>query len=550
MTIANVQSARPANRRFRTAAAGVVRSTALAVTLGSGLPAIAAEADIDRREGVPADASPARDDIGGVTPGRQAAKDADFSSGRAAARSGPEDAIRGRIRPDMAPRLFAQFQLPAPAKEGEAPKLQLQRQLTYQYFVGTDPEMVYTKNLDLDNRLADKSITWLPSVSGIFTYRPTDWLETTVELQAEKEFVVHQERVLTLPNGTVELAAPRHTSFLVDQFHFTLKGFTAPFEISFGRKGFEDERRSLLDSSMDAVSVLLRQGRFAGLALLGRMARWSWDAAPHSTQDRDRIDTFYSYGDYRASDDVKLAAYGILRHDRDPLTTEGTPITMGMRVFGTPSPDVNYWADIAYQGGHDELARQINARQYDFGVTRRFFDVPLNPSLTLGWAMGSGDANPDDRKNNKFRPTTLGSNERRFAGIPQFKVFGEVLDPELSNVKIFTVGLGIKPDPQFSVDVVWHGYRLHKVQDAFESALTAEPNQIDSHLSKDLGTEWDIVLGFRNFVGVRRLTLDFRMGWFRPGKAYLKNDGTDTAPILRNPDRAVSSIFIIEYRFL
>ena len=536
MTIANVQAARPVDRRFLTAAAGMARSTALAVALGSGLPVVAAEFDIERREGVPADASPFHGGIGGVSLRGGVTATAALPTAALPEKSpGSELPIKEHAPPDMTPRLFAQFQLPS-AEGGQPSTEKLQKFLPYQYFIGVDPEMVFRRNDDLDSRTRDKSVTWLPSMSGIFTYRPFAWLETTTELQYEKEFAVHEEE---------QFKTPRHASFLIDQFNFTFKEFTAPFEISVGRKGFEDERRSLLDGSMDGVSALLRQGRFTGLGFIGRSARWSWDAAKRSVQPRDRINTFYGYGDYRASESVKFAGYGVVRDDRDKL--EGTPITLGARAFGTPTAEVNYWAEAAYQGGDDELAKPISAYAYDFGVTRRFFDVPLKPNFTLGWAMGSGDGNPDDRVNRTFKPTNLGSNERRFAGIRQFRVFGETLDPDLSNIKIFTAGLGFRPDPQVSVDIVWHAYRLHRTHVPIQTALTVEPGQVDSALSKDLGTEWDLVINFNNFLGVRRLLFDVRVGRFRPGKAYIKNDGTNQAPILRNPDNALAGVLILQW---
>lgn len=534
MTISGRGLLRPASRRIRTAAACAVRSTALAVALGSALPAVAAEVDI--REGAPADASPVRGDIGGVGVRGGDRASAELRASLPEKPRGPELPVKEHVPPDMSPRLFAQFQLPS-AGGGQPSTEQLQRYLPYQYFVGTDPEMVFRNNDDLDNRTKDKSVTWLPSLSGILTVRPSSWLEATTELQLEKEFVIHQEPQLA--------ATPRHTSLLIDQFHFTVKEFTAPFEISVGRKGFEDERRSLLDGSMDAVSALLRQGRFTGLALVGRAARWNWDVSRHTAQDKDRIDTFYSYGDYRASDDVKLAGYYIIRSDRSGV--EGTPRTMGARLFGTPYADVNYWGDVAYQRGTDGLGKQIQASAFDLGVTRRFFDLPLSPNFTLGWAMGTGDTNPDDGVNTGFQPTGLGSNERRFAGIRQFRAYGETFDPDLGNVKIQTVGFGIRPDPQVSIDVVWHSYRLHKQHGFFQSALSVEPAQVDSALSTDLGTEWDLVINFNNFLGVRRLFFDVRVGWFRPGKAYIKNDGTDVAPILRDPDKAVSGLLILQW---
>jgi len=93
---------------------------------------------------------------------------------------------------------------------------------------------------------------------------------------------------------------------------------------------------------------------------------------------------------------------------------------------------------------------------------------------------------------------------------------------------------------------VFHDYRLHK-HGQFESGLTAEPSQVDAHLRKHLGTEWDFVVQFNNLLGVRRLKLDLRAGWFRPGKAYIQNDGTDDDPILRYPDRSLWGIVILQW---
>jgi alginate production protein len=67
-------------------------------------------------------------------------------------------------------------------------------------------------------------------------------------------------------------------------------------------------------------------------------------------------------------------------------------------------------------------------------------------------------------------------------------------------------------------------------------------NQVGSHPSKDIGSGLDIVLGFRNLFGLRRLGLDLRGGVFFPGKAFLRNEGDDVNPILRRADKAVAVV--------
>ena len=67
-------------------------------------------------------------------------------------------------------------------------------------------------------------------------------------------------------------------------------------------------------------------------------------------------------------------------------------------------------------------------------------------------------------------------------------------------------------------------------------------NQVDTRLSKDLGTAFDIVLGFRNLFGVRRLGLDLRTGWFFPGKAFLRDEGDEGNPNIRDADKGFTIV--------
>lgn len=67
-------------------------------------------------------------------------------------------------------------------------------------------------------------------------------------------------------------------------------------------------------------------------------------------------------------------------------------------------------------------------------------------------------------------------------------------------------------------------------------------NQVDSHPSKNVGNELDIVLGLRNLFGVKRLGLDVRLGWFFPGDAFVTNAGTEENPRLRPADKSMALV--------
>jgi alginate production protein len=143
----------------------------------------------------------------------------------------------------------------------------------------------------------------------------------------------------------------------------------------------------------------------------------------------------------------------------------------------------------------------------------------------------------------------LQSNEGKFGGIPRFKYYGEVLDPELSNLRILTAALGFRPTSNVTVDIVYHRYQLNKITDEIRNwALTAQMNQDDTRRSKDAGQALDLVFGFRNLFGVRRLGLDLRAGWFFPNKAFRNEQKIidpltgDETSIFRKANKGVSVV--------
>src|SRR5256885_10604412 len=305
--------------RSETACAGW--STALAVTLGSSLPVCATEAKFDRGEGVFADAPLIRSDVfRGRPQGKEQIGPADLD---------PTTSIGERAARDVKPIQLAQFQLPPRAPGGDTSSQsdgatarhrlpgtlpwELPQRLNYQYSIGSESEVTYLRDPDLNRKVRDNSLIAKPQLNGIIVYRPTDWLVTTLELILEKEIPVHEESSVTLPTGETVLAPKRNSALLVDQGYVTIRGITAPFEFNFGRRNYEDERHWLYDTSMDVASVMLRQGSFRVEALHGREVAWDWDLI--GRQATDRIDTSMVYADYRGIEDVKLSGYPIVPRD-------------------------------------------------------------------------------------------------------------------------------------------------------------------------------------------------------------------------------------------
>lgn len=515
----------------------------------------------------------------GAVPADESAEESGAARPEAALPDADADAERAVA--EVVNRPLAQFQVPPsapppkpdPAKPGAPPDpatattpetgldasvgrpRSLVGQLTYQYGYGSESSITYRRNSDLNRAVPDNVLFLTPQLNGIFVYRPTDWLEATLEAIAEVDIPVQQPETITLPSGQIQSDQPTKTSLVIDQAFVAVRRIIAPFEVSVGRRNYEDERHWLYDTSMDTVGVTLRSGLFRVDAFGGREVYKSTNLWPNQGQVKDRINTRVLYADYRGIEDVRLAAYTVYRDD---LTRQsGRPRNIGMRALGRPSDEFNFWVDLAVTGGRDAVGNKFAGRGFDVGGTYRFLNLPLRPNVTLGYAFGSGDGNLNDSVNHTFLQTGLQSNEARFAGVSKFKYYGEALDPELSNLKILTVGLGFWPAPNVTVDLVYHRYRLDKIAEELSAPITAQMNQVEllvpnpdpagdpipvPQQSKQVGQGFDVVIGLRRVFGLQRLGIDLRMGWFFPGDAYQRNDGTDTDPLIRRADKTAAVV--------
>ncbi|GJL77815.1 MAG: hypothetical protein NPINA01_08040 [Nitrospinaceae bacterium] len=435
----------------------------------------------------------------------------------------------------------AQFQLPKHKAQmyrqkglGDPPS-PLTKFLSLEYSYGSESAIDYRENSDLDGSLKDDFLIATPELNAFVRYRPTSWLEATLEMIFDREIDIIEEDFVILPDGEIQFAPDRRFSLLVDQLNVTIKQVIAPFRFTIGRLNFEDERHWLYDTSIDVAKLVYKQGKFNTEVWVGRENLVDLEAIKENKPDR--ITTSMILTEYRGIEDIKFAGYIVYREDHD--RQEGQPLHLGLRSIGNPTINLSYWAEFAYLVGQDQLHRDFQAYGFDFGATYRFRGLPLNPNATLAVAYATGDDNPNDNENNEFRQTGLQSNEAKFGGVSEFLIYGEALDPELSNIRILTAGVGIRPIHGISFDVVYHNYRLDKVGEEIRNTpLTAKLNQ-NGVVSKDVGSALDLVLGMRSLFGVKRLGLDLRGGWFFPGGAFPK----EGAPFdFKDADKGVSFV--------
>lgn len=154
------------------------------------------------------------------------------------------------------------------------------------------------------------------------------------------------------------------------------------------------------------------------------------------------------------------------------------------------------------------------------------------PSLTLGQAVGSGGtgAGGIDRA---FRQTGLQENKGRIAGVKRVRLYGELLQPTLSNLQVSLLAGGVRLAENTSLEVMARRYRQKVPATVIAgSRLATDPEGLNG----DIGNEIDLVLALREW---RHFEIALRAARFEPGAAF--------APDRRAPAQSIEIEFALNF---
>lgn len=321
--------------------------------------------------------------------------------------------------------------------------------------------------------------------------------------------------------------------------------YFASFDI--GRLDFEDDRRWWWDEDLDAMRITVGTDT-AELALavakeLGP-TRSDRDFIEPDHEDVTRVIAEASW-DWR--DNHTLQLFGLLHDDRsrthgvgesiDVAREDGSDATLrwfGVRASGAWSVErgdiIGYWLDAASVKGDEwvvefaplsprlgvvEERERLTVRGWGLDVGATWI-MPLDfePRLTLGYARGSGDSDPNDRRDRAFRQTGLDANSPGFGGAQSFPAYGLLLDPELSNLEIATLGAGLSLGQASSLDLTYHHYRQIEKSDSLDGARLATSL---TGSDRELGDGLDVVLALEES---NRWEFELQLSAFRTGEAF------------------------------
>ena len=132
----------------------------------------------------------------------------------------------------------------------------------------------------------------------------------------------------------------------------------------------------------------------------------------------------------------------------------------------------------------------------------------------LGARLGRA---PDAAVDRNFRQTGLQENKARLGGVKRLQRYGELLDPELSNLRVATAGIGLRLLDNTSAELVWHRYRQVVASPVLAgSRLSQAPAGLDPRL----GQEFDLFFAWRES---RHLEFTLLIARFLPGPAFAAN---------------------------
>lgn len=317
--------------------------------------------------------------------------------------------------------------------------------------------------------------------------------------------------------------------FKMSEAYVSLHDFFEGTNLTLGRQPFEDERGWFYSAKIDALRYL---HRFEDLSVDFAFGRGSIvETDLFNWEETKEIYNYLLKSQYQLSQENIVALYIIYRYDYSEDWVR--PLTLGLSSSGKITEPLSYWTDFAWVKGREHAGSQgSNPRTFGFeGIgfdtgLKYEFDSKWDPSISLGYAFGEGDIEPDNGDNKGFRQNGLHYNYGKLNGIRSFNYYGEVFKPELSNLMIFSLGAGIKPTEKTSVEIVYNYFLQHHKTDAFKyTPIDADPTGQD----REVGSEVDLVMSVKKF---HNFDVKAIFGVFSPGEAF-SEDEDETAYLFK-----------------
>ena len=390
----------------------------------------------------------------------------------------------------------------------------------------------YRKNFALDTPNKDDLFQFDQELQLRSFFRFTDWISALVEV---KVFGEHQ---LYTGGGArrSEVDLERGETWVrVDEL------FGRDLSLKIGRQNFDEPRKWWWDDDLDAISLRYRHDSWQFEFAVAQ------DFLPVSLLDNfvepenEDVTRVLAHANWLYFNNHGIDLFFLYQDDRSPTPSVGASVPAnqadasdaklgwgGLRFSGNETAgqfgEFSYWADFAGVVGNETLLdfsdttdnkkfvtsrRNQRVRGWALDVGGRLqTELPARPMFILGYARGSGDTNLENDTDRAFQQTGLQSNDE------EFRTYGELLRPELSNLQIPVVAVQF---PLFSRSHVEFAYRhfrqIHAAPFVRDGRIETDPDGIN----KQIGDEWMIYALLKQWENIE---VELVGAAFRAGSAY------------------------------
>ncbi len=386
------------------------------------------------------------------------------------------------------------------------------------------------KNMALGQRQGDDVRTLKQEIQLQLLYHFSEGLSAFAELKGLAE----QELATAVPQRRAEKEVERGEAWLYWQG--LLDGHGA---VKIGRQNFAEPRRWWWDADFDALRFdYVRDSWGLSLGVAEALTRKSSRERFIDPQDEDVL-RWLGHANWKLASGLHLSGFYLRQRDASTSSLHSLVDTarrdesdanlrwLGLRAdgeFDFSGGALSYWVDVAtvageetafeYTPAEDGMSRIVSASPLkvrghaaDVGITWKLA-APRLPALSLSYARGSGDKNPNDDTDRSFRQTGLQDPTQ------EFRFYGELLRPELSNLAISSALFGFAVTNNSRLTLGYHRFR--QVQPAAylrDARLAISP----TGENKDIGQEVSLLAEIHEW---ENLKLVLAAATFRAGQAF------------------------------
>ncbi len=370
---------------------------------------------------------------------------------------------------------------------------------------------------ELDPKAKDDLLEMEPALKVELFYPVTEMVSVFFENEVQYKSEYHSEIGKTDNQWIYE---PTESWVFVDNIG------DSGTSLQVGRQNYEDERQWWWDERLDSVRLHYDRADFhSEIAVAQQLYRESTEESQIDPENKNIL-RFLSHTAWQQDEPMRFDLFALYQDDHSSQPKVGDIVKpkneddhdadllwYGARVSGDVEAEgmgeFSYWVDAAGVSGDEtlfefeetdegfsEVAEIIKQDVFGWGVdtgatwhTGMFYDL----SMTAGYAWGAGDRNPESGTNRSFRQTGFNEGDNRF------QYYGELLNPDLSNLQIITISAGFPIGEDSFIDFIYHHYRQdHPAPFLWDSDLEADPEGI----SKSIGEEWDVAFTYEEWDNI------------------------------------------------